>query len=279
MNTLTDRQLLDAFVDAELDLKSGLSFERQLDSSVALRTRVEQTFELRAAIREGATYHCAPDALRQRVAASMSSSQQVAPANVGVATKSAPRAYAGFGNAVATIGVRVQRWLGLRPLASALSFATVTLVAVNLAWFQSASGDRLADEVVASHVRATLGEHLVDVQSSDHHTVKPFLSSKLGFSPPVDELQIAGSMFLGGRVDYLDGRPVAALVYRQGEHVVNSFIWPGEVSDSKPRLSSDRGYLTAHWSRNGMNHWVISDVNPVEFQTVVDAIAKADTTR
>ena len=82
------------------------------------------------------------------------------------------------------------------------------------------------DEAVASHVRSTLGPHLVDVASSDHHTVKPFLSSKLGFSPPVYELQLPGSVFVGGRVDYLDGQPVAALVYRQGEHVVNAFVWP-----------------------------------------------------
>jgi anti-sigma factor RsiW len=127
--------------------------------------------------------------------------------------------------------------------------------------------------VVASHVRSTLGQQLVDVESSDHHTVKPFLSSRLGLSPPVDELRAAGSVFLGGRVDYLgDGRPVAALAYRQGELVANSFVWPSTAADSKPDLSSDRGYLTAHWSQGGMNHCVISDVNRDEFQRVVKAV-------
>jgi anti-sigma factor RsiW len=80
-------------------------------------------------------------------------------------------------------------------------------------------------------------------------------------------------------VDYLDGRPVAALVYKQGEHVVNSFVWPGTASESKPSFAAERGFLTAHWSHNGMNHWVISDVNREEFRAVVDAIVMADTDR
>jgi anti-sigma factor RsiW len=269
MTTPIDRQQLDAFVDGELDLKSQLAFERQLDSDAALRRRVEETRQLREAVREKAAYHAAPDALRQRLAATRTALPQPRPA--------APAAQGG--GAIGLIGERVQRWFGWRPLAASLSFATVLAVAVDLAWLQSPRDDRLSEEVLASHVRATLGQHLVDVASSDHHTVKPFLSSKLGFSPPVDELQLPGSVFLGGRVDYLDGRTVAALVYRQGEHVVNSFVWPGHSFGSKPRFSAERGYLTAHWSRNGMNHWVISDVNRTEFEAVVGAIVAADTDR
>jgi len=110
------------------------------------------------------------------------------------------------------------------------------------------------------------------VFSSDRHTVKPFLSAKLGFSPPVDELPLPGSVFIGGRVDYLDGRPVAALVYRQGEHVVNSFVWPESASDSKPEFATERGYRIAHWLQGGMHHCVISDVNREEFERVVNAV-------
>jgi anti-sigma factor RsiW len=265
MNTPIDRQQLGAFVDGELDLTSQLAFERQLESDTALRKQVDEARQLREDVRENADYHLAPDALRQRIAAQMASprSRPAAPGS----------------SRAGTIGEAVQRWFGWRPLAASLGLATVLTVAVNLAWLQSPGDDRLSEEVLASHVRATLGQHLVDVASSDHHTVKPFLSSKLGFSPPVDELQLPGSVFLGGRVDYLDGRPVAALVYRQGEHVVNSFVWPGAASDSKPRFSTGRGYLTAHWSHKGMNHWVISDVNRTEFQAVVDAIAMTDTDR
>ena len=112
--------------------------------------------------------------------------------------------------------------------------------------------------------------------SSEHHVVKPWLSSKLDFSPPVNELQVSGSVFLGGRIDYLDGHPVAALVYQQGEHVVNSFVWPSATKDSMPNFSSVRGFETAHWSQGGMNHWVISDVNRAEFSAVVAAIQLSD---
>ena len=128
------------------------------------------------------------------------------------------------------------------------------------------------DEALASHVRSTVGPHLVDVLSSDHHAVKPFLSSKLGFSPPVSELPLTGSVFVGGRVDYLDGRPVAALVYRQGEHVVNSFVWPETARDSNPEFATERGYRIAHWLQGGMHHCVISDVDPEEFRRLVEAV-------
>jgi anti-sigma factor RsiW len=264
---IEDRQL-NAFVDGELDLKSQLDIERQLESDSALRKQVDEMRQLRELVRENADYHPAPDALRRRMAALMTSSQEKpaapAPARAG---------------AIGAIAEGVQRWLGWRPLAASLSFAAVLAVAVNLVWVQSSRDERLTDDVVASHVRATLGQHLVDVASSDHHTVKPFLSSKLGFSPPVNELRIPGSVFLGGRVDYLDGRPVAALVYKQGEHVVDSFVWPSTASESKPSFSIERGYLTAHWSHNGMSHWVISDVNREEFRAVVNAIAMADIDR
>jgi anti-sigma factor RsiW len=114
------------------------------------------------------------------------------------------------------------------------------------------------------------------VPSSDHHTVRPWLSSKLDFSPPVDELQVSDSVFLGGRVDYLDGHPVAALVYRQGAHIVNSFVWPSSGKDSSPEFSAGRGFRTAHWSQGGMNHWVVSDLNAEEFERVVRAIQRVD---
>jgi anti-sigma factor RsiW len=262
MTTPFDRHQLGAFVDGELDLKSRLDLEKQLAIDAALRRQVDEILQLREAVRQHADFNAAPVELRRRMAALMTPSQQ---------KPAAPQpARAG------AIGEVLQRWLGWRPLATSLSFAAVLAVAVNVLWLQSSRDERLTDDVVASHVRSTLGQHLVDVASSNHHTVKPFLSSKLGFSPPVDELQVPGSEFLGGRVDYLDGRPVAALVYKQGEHIVNSFVWPSTASDSKPSFSAQNGYLTAHWSRNGMTHWVISDVNRDEFRTVVTAIAMPD---
>jgi len=273
--TLDQRQL-HAFVDGELDLKSQLAIEGQLQGDPALRRQVDELRQLREAVREHADYHVAPDDLRRRMAALVAAPQQAAAAAPPAAPAPARRPAAARAG---SIGTALQSWLGLRPLAASLAFAGVLAVTANLVWLQASRSDRLMEQVVASHVRATLGQHLVDVASSDHHTVKPFLSSKLGFSPPVDELRVPGSSFLGGRVDYIDGRPVAALVYKQGEHVVDSFVWPGQSPDSEPSYAAERGYLTARWSRNGMQHWVISDVNPEEFRTLVAAIAAGDAPR
>jgi anti-sigma factor RsiW len=264
VKTQDDSWKINAFVDGELDLASQLEVEQRLHDDAALRRQVADMRELRDAVRESADRHTAPAALRARIA------QRAAASPAAPAVKRPEPARP------AVLGGALQRWLGWRPLAVSMSFAAVLAVALNLAWLQSQNDDRVSDEVVASHVRSTLGQHLVDVASSDHHTVKPFLSARLGFSPPVDELPIAGSTFLGGRVDYLEGRPVAALVYRQGEHVVNSFVWPSSSSGSKPAFSADRGFQTAHWSANGMTHWVISDVNRAEFQSIVKAVQALD---
>ena len=251
---------INAFVDGELDLASQLEMEERMRLDPGLREQVEGLRQLREAIREGADYHAAPAALRERMT-----------------TLIAPKPRASI--RPSAVAAAVQRWLGWRPLAASFALVAVLAVAVNLAWLRSSQDDRLLDDVVASHVRSTLGQHLVDVASSDHHTVKPWLSSKLDFSPPVSELRIPGSVFLGGRVDYLGGRPVAALVYRQGEHIVNSFVWPSAAKDSSADFSAERGFQTAHWSQGGMSHWVISDVNREEFKAVVRAVQSADSDR
>ena len=142
-------------------------------------------------------------------------------------------------------------------------------------WQRQVEQRQLVDHVVASHVRATLGEHLVDVASSDRHTVKPWLVSRLDFSPPVQELPVPGSQFLGARIDFLAGRPVAALVYRQGNHVVTDYSWPAAGADSAAAVTSERGFRIAHWQRHGLAHWVISDVGSEGFAAVVQALVQA----
>jgi len=272
VNTRNESWKLHALVDDELDLASRLELEERLRDDPALRRQVEDIRAVRELVSTNATRHAAPAALRDRIAQIARQQEAAAPARPAAR----PRAGAVVCDAAATL----QRWFGWQPLAASLGFAAVLAVAVNLVWLQSSEQDRVQEEVVASHVRSTLGQHLVDMASSDHHTVKPFLSSRLGFSPPVpDALPLPGSVFVGGRVDYLDGRPVAALVYRQGQHVVNSFVWPAKDSDSAPRFAAERGFQTAHWSANGMNHWVISDVNREEFQAFVRAVQVAEGTR
>ncbi len=253
MKPQIETQRINAFVDGELDLVNQLEIEERIEGDAGLRARVDALRQLRAAVREDAEYHAAPEALRKRMAAMLAPEP---------AARRRP----------ADMAVALQRWLGWRPMATSFGLVATMVVALNVVGMRSTEEDRLMDDVVASHVRSTLGQHLVDIASSEHHVVKPWLSSRLDFSPPVNELQIPGSVFLGGRVDYVDGHPAAALVYRQGEHVVNAFVWPNTGKDTKPEFSSQRGFQMAHWSQAGMAHWVISDVNREEFKIVVRAV-------
>jgi anti-sigma factor RsiW len=260
MKSKIELQQLNAFVDGELDLLSQIEFEVRIKQDAALRAQVEGLQQLRESLRDAADYHAAPAALRKRIGAAVTSPSQ---------RLTTTRDAAG--------SVAVLRWLDWRAMLVALGGAALLALALKLTWWPAVLEGRLMQDVVASHVRSTLGQHLVDVASSDHHVVKPWLSSKLDFSPPVRELQMPGSVFLGGRVDYLDGHPVAALVYRRGEHVVNSFVWPSSAADSRVSFLTDRGFQIARWSRSGMNHRVISDLNHAEFAAIVSALEGGST--
>jgi anti-sigma factor RsiW len=130
--------------------------------------------------------------------------------------------------------------------------------------------DRLAELVVASHVRALQATHLTDVASSDRHTVKPWFRGKLDFSPQVPDLTAQGYVLSGGRLDYLTDRPVAALVYLRRSHVINLFLWPtGEAGESPTLAQSRLGFNIRHWRRAGMAFWVVSDLNDQELDEFV----------
>jgi anti-sigma factor RsiW len=238
MTSPKDMLRLNAFVDGELGLDEQLQVEARLREDGALRAQVERLRALRDAVREAGDYHLAPSDLRRRVDA--------------IAAARVPRPRDGA------------RWIAWRPWAAALAVAAVAAVAINVTQLAPREDQRIEQDVVASHVRATLGQRTVDVASSDHHTVKPWLSSRLDFSPPVSELNGPGSVLLGGRVDYVNGRPVAALAYRHAGHLVDDFIWPASAADRPVTMSASRGFNVAHWTRSGMAHWLVSDLNPTE---------------
>ena len=126
----------------------------------------------------------------------------------------------------------------------------------------------LATQLIASHVRSLMADHLTDVASSDQHTVKPWLDTKLDFAPPVVDLSAEGFPLIGGRLDYLDNRPVAALVYGRRKHFINLFVWPAASNESKaPKTITREGYQLLHWADPDFNYWAVSDVNVNDLQT------------
>jgi anti-sigma factor RsiW len=193
-----------------------------------------------------ATYHRAPDALRERLRASLT---------LAAESERRPAMWRTFGMAAA--------------------FAVVALVSWNVAVLraQAPPDELLAHDVVTAHVRSLMGEtHLNDVVSTDQHTVKPWFSGKLDFAPPVQDLANAGFVLTGGRLDYVNGRPVAALTYRGRQHVVNLFVWPAPGPDTHPIALSRQGYALLHWTRGGMEHWAVSDMAPALLAPLADAL-------
>jgi anti-sigma factor RsiW len=132
---------------------------------------------------------------------------------------------------------------------------------------RAARTNAIVDQVVANHVRSLLAAQLVDVVSSDQHTVKPWFDGKIDFAPEVRDLSTDGFPLVGGRLDYLDGKTVAALVYQRNKHPINLFITPALTSrNASPTVVTRRGYNILAWTNKGMKYWVVSDLNQAELR-------------
>jgi len=167
------------------------------------------------------------------------------------------------------------RWGSLVPAAGV---ALATLVSANVFFLASlpSAEDRVAANVLDSHLRALMSARAIDVVSSDEHTVKPWYAGRLDFSPPVTDYAAEGFALVGGRIDYVEGRSVAALVYQHRKHLVDAFVWPSAGSSSKvPASLERRGYNLVHWTRDGMTYWLASDLEAGELMRLEALLASS----
>jgi anti-sigma factor RsiW len=241
--------LIHGYVDGELDLIKSLAIEQHIQECSACAQTHTSLQAVRVAIQGSSLYFQTPPGLAQRIQSSVRRATQ---------EERAPRA---------------RPW---RLLAVAASLALIMAAGWGLVRVLPArsADELLTQELVASHVRSQmLPSHRFDVASSDPHTVKPWFEGKLDFSPPVKDLAGQGFPLVGGRLDYLHNRPVAALVYQRRKHSINLFIWPSAPgSETTSRIVTRQGYHLFQWTQSGMTFWTVSDLNERELENFVNLI-------
>jgi anti-sigma factor RsiW len=230
---------LDAYMDRELDADAAAGVRAHVRECPACARRLAERETLGGLVR-AAPYHAAPDRLRVRIRA-------------GGRAAWLPRRLAAWAAAAIVVLTAGGGWLFVPRLADTRS--------------------AMVDAIVDGHVRSLQATHLVDVESSDRHTVKPWFLGKVDFAPPVVDLAAAGFPLVGGRLDYLEGRPVAALVYRRRQHAINVFVRPEDgIGSTGTDRWSRRGFHVRQWIRDGMSCWAVSDVNDTELDDFTKAL-------
>jgi anti-sigma factor (TIGR02949 family) len=252
MDCNSARTHLDAYVDRELDMSGTSAIDQHLASCEACDAVFSRQARLRRALREHVTYHDAPPALAARIRAR-------------------------------TMGATPARsskpWSAYLPRLQWMQVGAAVAATAVLSWtagvqYASLSEDELvAGQVMAGHVRSMLTSHLTDVATSDQHTVKPWFNGKVPFGVPVSDFAASGFPLVGGRLDYVGGRAVAALVYRRRNHLVNAFVWP-EAAASAPTELAQRGYAVLHFGRGGLAWWLVSDASPADLRELQGLLAE-----
>jgi anti-sigma factor RsiW len=232
-------ELIGGYLDQELDLTLHVEVEQHLvicehcsETCAMLRTQ-------KSAIRSHAPYYSAPARLEQALGEALRKS-------------SAPER---------RVFRQVLAWPWFALAASVLLAASITW---NVVSFRSSQDEAIAQTVIVGHIRSLMGNHLLDVASTDQHTVKPWFNGRTDFSPEVQDFEHQGFPLVGGRLDYVDGRTVAALIYRRRQHLINLFTWPNNAAYSKESQFARNGFNVLQWSDGSMTYWVVSDLDSAE---------------
>jgi anti-sigma factor (TIGR02949 family) len=250
------RSLVSPYIDGELAAEKAAEVERHLESCEPCRALVEDERRVSAAVRHHGERFRAPAHLKARVLS-----------EVGRRSR---------GSGWSDLRMLGTGWNPVA-LAASLVLAVMLSSGATVAYLSRSAEESkapLVQEVVSGQIRSLMADHLTDVASSDQHTVKPWFNGKLDFSPPVIDLTSEGFPLVGGRLDYLDHRQVAALVYRHRQHLINVFIWP-EGGEEAPQAAAQQGYNVLYFKHGGMEYWAVSDLNPTDLKAFIAHLQKA----
>lgn len=239
------RERLDAYLDGELTPVESEMVRTHVEQCATCQREHAVLSATSRRLEDGLMYHEAPDMLRARIVSALARLEQPA-----------QRATAPW-----------QRW---SRLAAAAFVIAVASSGVTVAVLHREDATRaVAEQVLASHVRSLMPGHLTDVASSDQHNVKPWFNGRVDLSPSVPRLDSAGFPLLGGRLDYVASRPVAAVVYGRRQHIITVYSWSSPGDDTPQSSLSTQGYHVIRWRNAQVESWVISDLNATELAEFV----------
>jgi anti-sigma factor RsiW len=257
MNCAECEVLLHALIDGELDAGHARDVEAHVATCAGCAEKLQTFRAMREALAAAKLKEPAPASLRERLDAALPQpSARVIVAPQRFAKPSRRSFFGGFAAGAV--------------LSGAVAASLVLTV------FSSNPEQTIADEVVSAHIRSLQPGHLIDVETSDQHTVKPWFDGKVDVAPPVIDLTAEGFTLLGGRLDYIDGEPVASVIYRRRKHIINLFV--AQRLGSEHAFVSARtvqGYNVRHWSNGGLDFWAVSDLDPEELGEFVAKISAA----
>jgi anti-sigma factor RsiW len=241
--------LLHALIDGELDAGHARDVETHVAACPACAEKLKALRAMRATMAQAPLKETAPAHLRNRIEAALA---------VPAAAVSAPRQ-----SWLASARASWKNFFGGFAVGTALSAALAASLVI--AVVRNDQNQQIASDVVSAHLRSLQAGHLTDVETSDQHTVKPWFNGKLDVAPPVIDLTAQGFTLTGGRLDYINGQPVASIVYRRRKHVINLFV-AQQLGAAAHGVKDEivQGFNIRHWSESGLDLWAVSDIDAGE---------------